>query len=143
LKPGGVVAFREFDTECFLVTFPQSPTAEDLRRRVETYLKVPVDRAGIDLLVGRKLQKILSEAGLTNILLALDAVIGGQPDWYGWRWLEAQIPMFERAAKHVGLDELYADIDTALVGAQIRDEVISHDGMVRIQDFVSALGQKP
>jgi hypothetical protein len=35
--------------------------------------------------------------------------------------------MFERAAKHIGLDELFADIDTASVGVQIRDEVVTSE----------------
>jgi ubiquinone/menaquinone biosynthesis C-methylase UbiE len=143
LKPGGVVAFREFDSEFFLVTFPLSPTAEDIRHRIDTFMKVPPEQAGIDLLIGRKLQKILSEAGLTNISLTVDAVVGAEPNWYGWRWLEAQIPMFDRAANHIGLTELFADLDTASVGAQIREEVVGQNGMVRIQDFVSASGQKP
>jgi ubiquinone/menaquinone biosynthesis C-methylase UbiE len=72
VRPGGVLAFQEFD-HLSGRTIPPAPVVEQVR---EWFLKA-FDRAGIELQMGSKLYPAFEAAGLEPPRMRLDGLIGG------------------------------------------------------------------
>jgi ubiquinone/menaquinone biosynthesis C-methylase UbiE len=72
LKPGGVIAFQEFDVEA-AKCFPESPTF----RQVMGWIRAALEKTGADNRMGLKLYSTFVAAGLPEPSMSLEASIGG------------------------------------------------------------------
>ena len=76
LRPGGCVAFLEFDTTIPGISVPEMPLVETCRRRVWAALR----QSGADARMGLKLPAVFRQAGLPAPQLSLSASIAAGPD---------------------------------------------------------------
>jgi ubiquinone/menaquinone biosynthesis C-methylase UbiE len=76
LRPGGCVAFLEFDTTIPGVSVPEMPLVETCRRWVWAALR----RAGTDAVLGLRLPAVFRQAGLPTPQLSLSAAIAAGAD---------------------------------------------------------------
>jgi len=138
LRPGGVVAFQEYDLVGFAeATVPFSPLWEQASQWVIQVFQ----QVGVELRMGMKLYATFLEVGLPAPELRYETAIGGGPAWLGYQWVadavRATLPLILQfgiaSAEEVGMDTL-AD--------RMREEVVSQGGVARLPALVSAWTRK-
>ena len=72
LRPGGVIAFQEFDVEA-AKSYPESPTF----REAMGWIRAALEKTGADNRMGLKLYSTFVAAGLPEPSMSLEASIGG------------------------------------------------------------------
>lgn len=139
LRPGGVVAFQEFDLspqgDFF---YPSSPLWE----QVYAWIMHAFQHTGAERRMGAKLYSTFLEAGLSAPALRYEAAIGTGPDWMGYEVLadvaRACLPLFIKfgitTEEAVGIETL-AD--------RLRTEATSQQGIARLPVVVSAWTRTP
>lgn len=112
VRPGGVVAFHEYDaslTHAYLELMPSKPLGQRLMQVIEALYK----HSGLDLAVGLGLYRGFIEAGLGAPNMWLYAPLGGAADWPGYRLaadgIRSMLPLLEQLEVATA-DEL--DVDT-------------------------------
>jgi SAM-dependent methyltransferase len=139
LRPGGVVAFQEYDLVGFAeATVPFSPLWDQASQWVIQVFR----QVGVELRMGMKLYATFLEVGLPAPELRYETAIGGGPAWLGYQWMadavRATLPLILKfgiaTAEEVGIETL-AD--------RLREEVVSQGGVARLPALVSAWTRKP
>lgn len=138
LRPGGVVAFQEYDmVGAPEASLPHSPLwAQACIWCVHTF-----QRVGVETRMGMKLSGTFLEAGLPAPQMCCDSGIGAGPAWPGYEWIadvvRALLPLLVKfgiaAEEEVGIETL-AD--------RIREQVISQQGVARMPALISAWTRK-
>lgn len=138
LKPGGIVAFGEFNfTPESVVAHPTTPLWE----RLWTWMQDVVSAAGLDPATGYHLRKIFLDAGLPEPEMNLCSPVGGGPGWAGYEYaaesLRSMLPLILKLGvateEEVGIDTL---------AGRLRAETIMADGVVKAPDLVGAYARK-
>ena len=138
LRPGGVVAFQEYDLVGFAdATVPFSPLWEQACQWVIQVFQ----QVGVELRMGMQLYATFLEVGLPAPSLRYETALGGGPAWPGYQWVadavRATLPLILKfgiaSAEEVGMDTL-AD--------RLREEVVSQGGVARLPALVSAWTRK-
>src|SRR5215471_12128364 len=138
LRPGGVVAFQEYDLVGFAeATVPFSPLWEQASQWV---LQV-FQQVGVELRMGMKLYATFLEVGLPAPELRYETAIGGGPAWPGYQWMadavRATLPLILKfgiaTAEEVGIETL---------AHRLREQVVSQGGVARLPALVSAWTRK-
>jgi SAM-dependent methyltransferase len=138
LRPGGVVAFQEYDMIGLAdAMLPHSPLLE---QRSSWVLQV-FQRVGVELRMGMKLSSEFLKVGLPAPELRYEAAIGGGPSWIGYEWfadsVRALLPLILQfgiaTAEEVGIETMED---------RLREEIISLGGVARLPALVSAWTRK-
>lgn len=136
LRPGGIVAFQEFDLTNAMVSLPHAPICDKIRYwTVETFR-----HAGVQIQMGFKLHKTFTDAGLSAPQMHLDALIGGSETWAGYAYSAAFIRSILPSIEKFGIATA-AEIDIDTLAERFRNEVVSRNGVVMISTWVSAWTQ--
>lgn len=139
VRPGGVVAFQDFDHP------PQQgrslPEAPLFERTFAACLET-LRRVGFDLRMGARLRATFAAAGLPSPGLRMDVRIGGDAEFEGYAWLAESVRsllprMLELGV--VGAGEL--DVDT--LAARVREEVAGGGGVMTLAPVVGAWVELP
>ena len=137
LRPGGIVAFQEPD-------FTQGPYAappSSLLDQIGRWITEAFRTSGADTAMGLKLRNLYLRAGLSDLHLEADRLIGGGPDWGGYAHLaglvKSVLPFLETSgittAKEVGPETLEE---------RLRQDIVSRDGVVVWLTLVRLWGRK-
>lgn len=124
LKPGGIVAFQEFDASgC--KSHPASPTYDRCRDWVIRTLQL----SGADSHVGLELYRIFRSSGLPAPMLRLDGLIGGGSNARTYEALaevvRSLLPVMERFGVASG-----EEVEIESLAQRMRDEVLLKNGVV-------------
>lgn len=119
LRPGGIVAFQEFDIPSAETSMPLVPLYEQMCY----WAREGLHRAGVDSRFGLQLYHVFLDAGLPAPQLHSDAFVGAGPDW-GWYEVIAEsirslLPVITRygiaTAEEIGIDTLAERCREAMV----------------------------
>jgi ubiquinone/menaquinone biosynthesis C-methylase UbiE len=134
VRPGGWVAFHEAD----YVSHVCDPPSEAWTRLVEL-LHVYSERNGIDPRVGRKLPRLLREAGLIEI--RVNPIIHVYPPGHGRRSL--LLDFAENLSERIVADELVGERELTELKAALARHLADPDTLVVSHLYFQAWGQKP
>lgn len=138
LRPGGVVAFQEYDLIGFAeASLPQSP----LLVQTANWVLQVFRRVGVETRMGMKLYGEFLKVGLPAPEIRYEAAIGGGPSWVGYEWFASSV----RAVLPLIL--MFGIATTEEVGIEtledrLREEVGNQGGVVRLPALVSAWTRK-
>jgi ubiquinone/menaquinone biosynthesis C-methylase UbiE len=138
LRPGGIAAFQEPDFTQGPYAVPPSSLLEQMGRWITEAFR----KSGADPEMGPKLRNLYLRAGLSDLHLEADRLIGGGPDWGGYSHLaglvKSVLPFLEGSGitttKDVGPDTLEE---------RLRRDIVSRDGVVVWLTIVRLWGRKP
>ena len=138
LKPGGIVAFGEFN---FLpesvVTHPPTPSGENLW----AWMQSVVRGIGIDPATGYHLRNSFLEAGLPEPEMHVCAPVGGGPDFPGYDFgaesLRSMLPLILKLG--IATEE-EVEIDT--LAQRLRADVVASGGVIKTPELVGAWTRK-
>jgi SAM-dependent methyltransferase len=138
LKPGGVVAFGEFNfLPGSVVAYPPTPTAESLW----AWMQGVVRGIGLDPAVGYHLRNIFLDAGLPEPEMSVCAPLGGGSDYLGYdHGAEALRSMLPLVLKLGVATEEEVGIDT--LAERLRAEVVASGGVIKNPDLIGAWTRK-
>ncbi len=139
LRPGGVVAFQEYDLFTGVGFFyPPSPLWE----QIWSWISQAFQRAGAELDMGLKLYSAFLEAGLPTPQMRFEAVLSGGSGSPLYEFyadvVRALMPMLAKFG--IATAE---DVDIETLADRIRAEIVSHQGVARTPALVSAWAHKP
>jgi 2-polyprenyl-3-methyl-5-hydroxy-6-metoxy-1,4-benzoquinol methylase len=138
LRPGGVVAFQEYDMVGFTeATLPHS----ELWEQACSWVVQVFQQVGVETRMGMKLSGEFLEVGLPAPEVRYEATIGTGPAWVGYEWLagsvRAVLPLILKfgiaTAEEVGIETLED---------RLREEVVTQGGVARLPALVSAWTRK-
>jgi SAM-dependent methyltransferase len=134
VRPGGIVAFQEYDLSSHEDAFyPPSPLWEQVWRLTT----IPWQRAGGNLHAGMRLPSMFRAAGLPAPHLSYDASIGADSDWPGFDMWASDVRTFLPLIQQYGLaSEEEIGIDT--LAERLREETVRNGGSARLPVVVSA-----
>jgi SAM-dependent methyltransferase len=132
LRPGGIVAFQEFDFTCLRLLRPIALFDQCL-----DWWRQAASQAGIELQMGLKLFPTYLTAGLPAPEMHGDTFLGGGPDFDGYAYLAGVIrsilPLLERFGIATA-DEV--DVDT--LADRLRDAMVADGGVMELAVIVGA-----
>lgn len=134
LRPGGIVAFQEYDlpnhTDAF---YPPSPLWE----QAYAWIMDAFQRAGVEHRMGMSLHSTFLAAGLPAPRLRYEAAIGSRPEWLGYELMaetvRATLPLILKFGIATAEE---ADIET--LADRLRAENSRQQGIARLPAHVSA-----
>lgn len=134
LRPGGIVAFCEFNlTPESVRAYPPLPLFDQCC----VWLQAAFQYAGAETQMGDKLHQTYCAAGLPGPRLAFAAYASGGSDWGGYtvyaEVLRTLLPLIVKAGIAT---EAEVDIDT--LEDRMRAQVVAHGGIIKMPDLVSA-----
>jgi ubiquinone/menaquinone biosynthesis C-methylase UbiE len=134
LRPGGIVAFCEFNlTPESMRTYPPVPLFD----RCCAWLQEAFQHAGAETRMGDKLYQTYRAADLPGPQLHFAANASGEPDWGGYtiyaEVLRTLLPLIVKSGIATAAE---VDIDT--LEDRMRAEVVAHGGILKMPDLVSA-----
>lgn len=134
VRPGGVVAFQEYDLSSHAdAYYPPSPLWEQTWR----LSTLAFQRAGGNLHAGMQLPSMFRAAGLPAPHMRYEASIGADRDWPGFEMRALDVRTFLPLILQFGLaTEEEIGIDT--LAERLREETVSHGGAARLPVLVSA-----
>lgn len=122
LRPGGIVAFHEFDLSV-LERLAESRGVPAFCQQVSRWCSAGFRRAGVHIQMGFELPAAFVDAGLPFPQMQLDGIIGTGPDWAGYdvlaNLLRTLLPML---VEYGIVQAKEVDIDT--VSERLRAEVV-------------------
>jgi 2-polyprenyl-3-methyl-5-hydroxy-6-metoxy-1,4-benzoquinol methylase len=138
LKPGGIVAFGEFNfLPASVVAHPPTPTSE----RLWAWMQAVVRGIGLDPATGYHLRNTFIDAGLPEPEMNVCAPVGGGPDFPGYDYsaesLRSMLPLILKLGIATA-DEV--DIDT--LAQRLRAEIVGSGGVLKTPDLVGAWTRK-
>lgn len=137
VRPGGIIAFQEFDLGC-ATSEPRCPLFESTIERIRQALA----RAGADIQMGLRLATVFQEAGLDEPQMILGAKVeyGARSMIYEQvaRTTRSLLPVMEQTGL-VAPGEI--DIDT--LADRLRDEAVALDATLVSPSFIGAWTKTP
>lgn len=139
LKPGGIIAFGEFNfMPESVLAYPQTP----LWKAMWGWMQAVVRKAGLDPATGYNLRRTFLDAGLPEPEVNLCSPVGGGPDWVGYDYAAESLRSMLPLILQLGIaTEEEVEIDT--LAKRLRDETLATDGVVKTPDLVGAWARKP
>jgi SAM-dependent methyltransferase len=134
VRPGGIVAFLEYDVSSHADAFyPPSPLWEQAWR----LSTLAWQRAGGNIHAGLQLPSMFRAAGLPAPHMSYEASIGADRDWPGFEMRAPDVRRFLPLILQFGLaTEEEIGIDT--LAERLREETVSRGGAARLPVLVSA-----
>jgi ubiquinone/menaquinone biosynthesis C-methylase UbiE len=137
LRPGGIAAFQEPD-------FTQGPYAyppSSLLNKLGQWITVAFRESGADTEMGLKLHNLYLGAGLSDLHLEADRLIGGGASWGGYRHLAglvtSTLPFLE--ARGIATAE---EVQPETLMERLRNDIVSREGVVMWLTVVRLWGRK-
>jgi ubiquinone/menaquinone biosynthesis C-methylase UbiE len=145
LRPGGVLAFQEYDfsdlsgdSSDSSLCYPPSP----LWQQTGSWIIQAFQRAGVELQMGMKVYGTFLEAGLPAPRLRYEAILAGGPESPIYEFMaevvRALLPMLVKFG--IATAE---EVDIETLTDRLREEIVSHQGAARSPAIVSAWVRKP
>jgi SAM-dependent methyltransferase len=132
LRPGGVLAFQEFDFSG-VRALPAAPTFD----RAMAWMTDTLARAGVHTRLGLELRRHFLAAGLPDPTLRLDASVGGSGDFLGYALvaevLQSLLPMMGK----LGVAHA-SEVDVATLPQRMLAEVGERAGVIVLPSLVGA-----
>lgn len=125
LRPGGIVAFQEYDFVDPPFAYPPSALFQQLRRWTEAASR----RAGIERAMGRNLFRTFRAAGLPDPQIRLEAGLGGGQDWAGYEAIVAPLRSMLPQIIEYGIATA-AEVDIETFAARLREETVGQQGIL-------------
>ena len=139
LRPGGIVAFQEFDLDPAIGSrsLPDDTLWNDIGRLlVDTFA-----RAGTHTRMGRQLFTAFIDAGLPAPEMRDETLIGGGPGFGGYGWLAGVARGLSPLMTKLGLvDTDQLDVDT--LADRLRDDAVRNRAVVWTPALVGAYARK-
>jgi ubiquinone/menaquinone biosynthesis C-methylase UbiE len=137
LRPGGIVAFHEFDASgC--KSYPPSATYE----RCANWIIRTLQSSGANPHLGLELYRIFQSAGLPAPTLRLDGVIAGGPSTPTYEVLAEVVRSLLPAMEKLGIDTA-AEVEIDSLALRMRDEVLAKQGVVVAPLLIGAWARHP
>ncbi len=138
LRPGGVVAFQEYD----MVGIPDASLPKaPLWEQACSWCVQTFQRVGVEIRMGMKLPSTFLEAGLPAPQMSCDSGVGAGPVWPGYEWIaEAVRSLLPLIVKFGLATEEEVGIET--LADRIREQVVSQQGVARMPPLLSAWTRK-
>ncbi|MBO0784376.1 MAG: hypothetical protein J2P37_36700 [Ktedonobacteraceae bacterium] len=138
LRPGGVVAFQEYDlTTDSSLFYPPSP----LWQRAWNWVTQAFQGAGAELQMGLKLYETFLEAGLPGPQMRYEAVLAGGPESPVYELcanvVRALLPVLVKLG--IATEE---EVEIETLEDRLRAEIVDHQGVARSPALVSAWVRK-
>lgn len=138
VRPGGIVAFQEFDFSSILPGSPALP----LNSKVKSWFYETFRRAGLPADVGAQLFGLLLQAGLEKPQSRVEAVVDGGPDSVAYEWIAESVRSIVEKLVSLGVATAEeVDIDT--LESRLRDECVRAGGGVTHPLMYGAFARKP
>jgi ubiquinone/menaquinone biosynthesis C-methylase UbiE len=138
LRPGGIAAFQEPD----FIQGPYADPPSSLLDQVWQWIAEAFRKSGADTEMGHKLRNLYLRAGLSDLHLEADRLIGGGPDWGGYSHLagllKSVLPFLETSGITTA-NEVQPDT----LEERLRHDIVSRDGIVVWLTIVRLWGRKP
>ena len=135
VRPGGVVAFQEFDFDPALdsLSLPEETLWNATGRLViETFA-----RAGTHLRMGRRLFGAFTAAGLPTPTMRDEAIVGGGRDFGGYAWLAGVAGSLAPLMDRLGIAGT-SDLALSTLADRLRDDTVATDAVVWTPSLVGA-----
>ncbi|ATB33508.1 class I SAM-dependent methyltransferase [Melittangium boletus] len=137
LRPGGLLAFQEFDFEGARA-LPESPTFT----RAMTWMTDTLTRVGGHTRLGLELRRYFLDAGLPSPSLRLEASTGGDSDYLGYpliaEVLQSMLPTMERLG--VASER---EVEAATLSQRMHAEVGARGGVIVLPSLMGAWATTP
>ena len=138
VKPGGIVAFGEFNfTPGSVVSRPPTP----LWGKLWTWMQAVVRKAGLDPATGYNLRRTFLDSGLPEPEMNLCSPVGGGPDWPGYDYaaesLRSMLPLILKLG--IATEE---EVGIETLANRLRAETVAADSVVKTPDLVGAWTRK-
>lgn len=137
VRPGGVVAFHEMNSEVS-IAHPPSPTYS----KIVGWWREVCSRAGIDREMGPKLYSTLADAGVVDPRVHVEAFVGGGPDFPGYAYMAGVARSLVAVMPQLGLVPP-PEPELASLEEQFRREVVEGGGSVTLQMLYGGWGRVP
>jgi SAM-dependent methyltransferase len=132
LRPGGLIAFQEFDL-ANARSLPPAPAFEHalgwIRRTLAT--------SGARLQLGLELYPLFVAAGLPGPSMRMDSMVGGGPDFTAYDVVADVVRSLLPAMEKFGI-VTPAEVDVASLAERMRDEVVAGKGVVLSPALIGA-----
>jgi SAM-dependent methyltransferase len=139
LRPGGLIAFQEYDLTTGLdQSFPPSP----LWSQARTWCITAMQRYGLEPQMGMKLHPTFLAAGLPAPHLRYEAAIGSGPVWAGQETLSNTVRVLMPLILQFGIATT-EEIGIETLTKRLREETASRGGVARLPGLVSAWAHAP
>ncbi len=136
LRPGGILAFQEFDFSLSESLWSNETTPRLFKQCVLWIIDV-FRHAGFQMKMSLALPQAFRDAGLPLPQMHLDGIVGLGPDWTGYDYaaecLRSVMPLLERFGIATAQE---VDVDT--VAERLREEVVSQHSYVVLTLMVGA-----
>lgn len=134
LKPGGIVAFGEYNITPDAM---RAPSDMPLTGKLFSWIDGAFRHAGAETRMGDRLFRTYRDAGLPNPTMCLMSYIGGGHQWDGYAYAAATVrsllPLIIKAGlgtpEEIGIDALEA---------RLRAEVEAANGVIRLPELINA-----
>ena len=140
LRPGGIVAFQEFDA-ANVATTPVHPP-NPLIHQVFTWMFEALRRAGLPVRMGLDLYTVFLDAGLPAPHMSGEAMIIAGPDWVGYVWGAEMIRTVLPLILKFGL-ATEEEVGISTLAERMRDEAVSQRLVIRGPDIITAWTRSP
>lgn len=137
LRPGGIAAFQEPD-------FTQGPYAHppsSLLDQIWKWIALAFRESGADTEMGLKLRNLYLGAGLSDLHLEADRFIGGGPNWGGYGHLAGLATSVLPFLESRGITTT-KEVQPETLAERLRDDIVSHEGVVMSLTVVRLWGRK-
>jgi ubiquinone/menaquinone biosynthesis C-methylase UbiE len=137
LRPGGIAAFQEPD-------FTQGPYAAPpsaILDQIGHWITEAFRNSGADTEMGIKLRNLYLRAGLSDLHLEADRLIGGGPDWGGYNHLAGLVKSVLPFLETSGITTAN-EVQPDTLEERLRQDIVSRDGVVVWLTIVRLWGRK-
>jgi ubiquinone/menaquinone biosynthesis C-methylase UbiE len=137
LRPGGIAVFQEPD-------FTQGPYAAPpsaILDQIGHWITEAFRNSGADTEMGIKLRNLYLRAGLSDLHLEADRLIGGGPDWGGYNHLAGLVKSVLPFLETSGITTAN-EVQPDTLEERLRQEIVSRDGVVVWLTIVRLWGRK-
>ena len=139
LKPGGIVAFGEYNITPDAM---RAPKGMPLTAKLFAWIDGAFRYAGAETRMADRLFRTYRDAGLANPKLSLMSYVGGGQEWEGYAYAAATVrspmPLILKAglasADEIGIDTLEE---------RLRREVVAANGVIRLPELINAWARVP
>jgi trans-aconitate methyltransferase len=138
LRPGGIVAFQEPDLSQRAYAHPPS----SLLDQIYNWLSTAFRESGADIEMGLKLRSLCLKAGLSDLHLEAERLIGGGADWGGYDHIAAVVTSVLPFLETRGIATT-KEVEPETLAERLRNDIVSRDSTVVSLTLVRLCGRKP
>jgi SAM-dependent methyltransferase len=139
VRPGGIVGFQDSD---FSTMPPPVWPPLPLFARVTTWIHETMRRVGVHDRIGLSFRRLFAAAGLPAPALRMEVLLGGGPDFFGYRYyaeaVRSILPLMEQ---HGVVTAGEADVET--LAERLRAEAVAAEATITLPPLTAAWTRLP